>query len=123
MQEELDKNTELHYLIPLKRDSKLISNHDALAWDSTINFGDRALLCRKTMIDRKRYLYSFRDTYGAGKEDMGFVENSIRKESFDRERYLKQKDSFGTIVFISDLDLSEKEVYKIYSERWLTCNT
>ena len=54
---------------------------------------------------------------------MGFVENSIRKESFDRERYLKQKDSFGTIVFISDLDLSEKEVYKIYCERWLACNT
>ena len=82
-----------------------------------------ALLCRKTMISEKKYLYSFRDTYRAEKEDMGFVENSIRKESFDRERYLKQKDSFGTIVFISDLDLSEKEVYKIYSERWLTCNT
>ena len=119
MQEELDKNAELHYLLPLKRDSKLIGSHDALAWDSTIHCGDRALLCRKTMIDRKRYLYSFRDTYGVGKEDMGFVENSIRKESFDRERYLKQKDSFGTIVFISDLDLSENEVYKIYCERWL----
>ena len=119
MQEELDKHAELHYLLPLKRDSKLISNHDALAWDSTIHCGDRALLCRKTMISEKKYLYSFRDTYRAGKEDMGFVENSIRKESFDRERYLKQKDSFGTIVFISDLDLSEKEVYKIYCERWL----
>ena len=50
---------------------------------------------------------------------MGFVGKSINKEYFDRERYLKRKDSFGTIVFISDLDLSEKEVYKIYSERWL----
>ena len=45
MQEELDKNAELHYLLPLKRDSKLIRNHDALAWDGTIHFGDRALLC------------------------------------------------------------------------------
>ena len=50
---------------------------------------------------------------------MGYVENSIKKEVFDLEKYQKQKDSFGTIVFISDLDLSEKEVYKIYSERWL----
>ena len=48
---------------------------------------------------------------------MGFVGKSINKEYFDRERYLKQKDRFGTIVFISDLDLSEKEVYKIYCER------
>lgn len=30
-----------------------------------------------------------------------------------------RKESFGTIVFISDLDLSEKEVYWIYCERWL----
>ncbi len=119
MQEVLDKNAELHCLLPLKRDSKLIRNHDALAWESTIHSGDRALLCRKTMINEKKYLYAFRDTYRAGKGDMGFVDNSIRKESFDRERYLKQKDSFGTIVFISDLDLSEKEVYKIYCESFL----
>ena len=117
IQEELDKNEELHYILPLKRNSKFIRIHDVLAWDVTIHCGDRALLCRKTMINEKKYLYSFRDTYRAGKEDKGFVENSIRKESFDRERYLKQKDSFGTIVFISDLDLSEKEVYKIYCER------
>lgn len=30
-----------------------------------------------------------------------------------------RKESFGTIVFISDLDLSEKEVYRIYCEMWL----
>lgn len=119
MQEELDKNSDLHYLLPLKRDSKLIKNHDALSWNNTIHCGDRALLCRKTAVNGKKYLYAFRDTYRAGKEDMGFVEDSIRNESFDREKYLKQKESFGTIVFISDLDLSEKEVYKIYSERWL----
>lgn len=119
IQNELDKNSELHYILPLKRDSKLIRKHDALSWNNTIHCGDRALLCHKTMINEKQYLYAFKDTYRAGKEDMGFVENAIKKESFDHEKYFKQKDSFGTIVFISDLDLSEKEVYKIYAERWM----
>ena len=35
------------------------------------------------------------------------------------QRYLRQKESVGTIVFISDLDLSEKVVCRIYCERWL----
>ena len=119
IQEALNKNRELHYLLPLKRDSKLIREHDALSWERTIHFGDSALLCRKTAVNSNKYLYSFRDVYRAGKEDMGFVEGAIRNESFDIEKYKKQKESFGTIVFVSDLDLSEKEVYKIYSERWL----
>ena len=106
-------------LLPPKRDSKLIKEHDALSWDKTIHFGDSTLLCRKTAVDGNKYLYSFRDVYRAGKEDMGFVEGTIKKDSFDIEKYKKQKESFGTIVFVSDLDLSEKEVYRIYSERWL----
>ena len=119
IKEALDKNNELHYLLPLKRGAKLIKDNCALTWDKTIHFGDRVLLCCKKEVNDKKYLYSFRDVYRAGKEDMGYVENSIKKEVFDLEKYQKQKDSFGTIVFISDLDLSEKEVYKIYSERWL----
>lgn len=119
MQEELEKNSELHYLLPLKRSSKLIKEHDAFAWDKTLHCRDKALLCKKTAMNGGKFLYSFRDIYRAGKEDMGFIEDSIEKGSFDSEKYTKQKESFGTIVFISDLDLPEKEVYDIYCQRWL----
>lgn len=55
------------------------------------------------------FLYSFRDVYRSGKEDRSYVEESIRKGDFDIEKYRKERDGFGTIVFISDLDLSEKK--------------
>lgn len=119
IESELEKNKDLHYLLPLKRNSKLIESHDALSYSGAIHCGDKDLLCKKCEVQGGRFLYSFRDVWRSGKEDRSYVEGSIRKGDFDIEKYRKERDGFGTIVFISDLDLSEKEVYRIYDERWL----
>ena len=46
------------------------------------------------------------------------MERSIKK-AFDTDKYLKKKDSFGTIVFESDEDMQPLIAYRSYSDRWL----
>lgn len=119
IEDELKQNKELHFLLPLKRNSSLIKKHEALSWENAFHVGDKGILCKKSKTKENRFLYSFKDLRRASIEDRSFVESAISKENFNKAKYDEQKDSFGTIVFISDLDLSEKEVYKIYMERWL----
>lgn len=54
----------------------------------------------------------------ASKEEHGFVRNSAA-EDFDAEKYLRKRDSFGTVVFESDEDMDPAVAYGSYSDRWL----
>ena len=48
-----------------------------------------------------------------------FVHFYSATNNFDPEKYAKQQERFGTIVFESDADLPPKTIYKCYEERWL----
>lgn len=119
IESELADNKDLHYLLPLKRNSRLIGAHDALSYSDAMHCGDKDLLCKKCSVQSGRFLYSFSDVWRSGKEYRSYMDGSIKNGSFDIEKYRKERDGFGTIVFISDLDLPLKEVYRIYEERWL----
>lgn len=45
IESELEKNKDLHYLLPLKRNLKLIESHDALSYSGAIHCSDKDLLC------------------------------------------------------------------------------
>ena len=112
-------NPDLHFLLPVKRDAKIVDKCNALSFDTAFHYGDKTLQGKKVLLKDSRFLYSFKDAYRARKEEQAFLNQAIKKGSYNKEQYEEREERFGTIAFISDLDLTLVDVYKIYEERWL----
>ena len=119
IEEELKNRPDLHFLTPLKRNDRAIIGNDMLNYEGVIEGIDRHVLYRKKKIRGGRYLYSYRDVSLSSKEEHDFLEKARTRKDFDQDRYTFRKDSFGTIVFESDMDLDPSIAYLCYDERWL----
>ena len=108
-------NADLHYLNPVKRNSKLIGSHSMLAFEGVLK-GYPGVSYKKARAGA-RWLYSFRDSGKAAKEDADFIARA-GKEGYDHAEYLERRDRFGTVVFECDLDWPPEDVYYAYSRRW-----
>ena len=107
-------NPGLHFLIPLRRDSKVIDEYRLLAFDSALRNRD-AVQCRKVRMQDGRFLYSFRDVQVAQAEERTWTNSH---EDYDPGVLAELRREFGTIVFISDLDAPPETIYSAYEERW-----
>lgn len=104
---------ELHFLIPLKRDSSLIVKYKM--YDYNKSLADRpGITCRKEKMIDGKYLYSYHDAQLASNEETTWTKN---KEDDPSELNEKRK-IFGSIVFISDVDMDPSVAYTAYEERW-----
>ncbi len=112
------RNKDLHYLNPLKRNSKYISRHRLHEYTGQMSWNPGILY--KTAYDEGdgKYLYSFRDTAQAHKEDYAWLSHSQKDRVFSNALYLEEWSGFGTILLESDLDLSAEMAYRVYSRRW-----
>lgn len=119
IESELKQKPDLHFLLPVKRDAKMVAEYDALSFDAAFHYGDKTLQGKKVALDNGGFLYSFKDTNLAGKEEKDYLDQAIRKGTYTAEAYREKEERFGTIAFNSDLDLSLKDVYKIYKQRWI----
>ena len=116
--EELSEHPDLHFLTPIKRNDKRVSDNDMLTFDGMVEGIDRQVLCKKAQIKGGRFLYSFRDRSKAEAEEYSLLKRMSRDKGFSQEDYYGARDSFGTIVFLSDLDMEPKTAYLCYAERW-----
>jgi len=119
IEDDLKTNKDLHFILPQKRDASVVKNNDGYSYDTVFHYGSKTIQGKKVKLKNGRFLYSFKDVYRAGKEEKNFVDQAIKNGNYDQKTYEEKKEQFGTIVFISDLDLTLEEVYKIYEERWL----
>lgn len=100
------------YIIPLKRSSRLAA--EAIkSIGGKLGMRDREVLCGKVKIG-DRFYYAFRDLDTESKERTSFFQS----KRFTMEKFVSRSDSFGTIVFESDLDLDPLTVYRSYEDRW-----
>ena len=118
IEEDLKERPNLHFISPLKRNDRRILANGMLGFDEVVTGTDKSVVGKKVTLPDGTYLYSFRDSYRAGKEECSVITNSKKKKSFDSEKYLSHKDTYGLIVFESDVDLSLSQVYKCYEDRW-----
>lgn len=111
----------LHYLLPIKRDDVRIDKYKLYDYDSMLTDDkNKDLLAKKVKVEGKvpYFLYSFYDRGKAAKEEKDYFKNNKGKE-FSKEELDKKDKTFGTIVFESDVDKEEDEIYRLYDERWL----
>jgi hypothetical protein len=116
---DLKSRPNLHYMTPMRRVDRRIMDNSMLDFNEVVTGTDKSVVGKKVELSKGKYLYSFRDSYLASKEERSFIARSKKKKSFNSEKYLSHKDRYGVIVFESDLDLSLTQVYKSYEDRWL----
>lgn len=115
----LEEHPKLHYLTPIKRNSKQIQEFSMYDYQGLIDNIEEEVLYKKHAIGDKKFLYAFRNVSKANNEHSTYLRRARLKHDFELDNYRKMESNFGTIVFESDLDLSPKTVYRCYADRWL----
>ena len=111
-------NPDLHYLNPVKRNSKLISQHHMLDFMGILP-GYEGITFRKEKCSvTDKWLYSFRDSTKVGKEERDWLRRAKKDNTYSLEALREKQQTFRTIVLECDLDLPSETVYKAYTERW-----
>ena len=117
--ENAEKKEGLSYLIPLKKDSKLISKYGMDAPTEHLDgFKDRTVLYKKKKMSNGKFLYAFRDPKEAYEQEVGYIQHASKKANYDAGKYQDKKSQFGLIVFRSCSDLDPLTVYQAYAQRW-----
>ena len=119
IKEELSERPDLHFLTPIKRNDKRISDNDMLSFDGVLAGIDAHVVYKKARIKGGRYLYAFKDAKKAAKEEATYIANAKRKNTFSPEKYAEKRNTFGVMVLESDQDLALEVAYKCYQDRWL----
>lgn len=115
---QFQANPDLHYLNPVKRNSKLIANHDLLDFTGILT-GYKGITFRKEKcVGTDKWLYSYRDAYRASQEEQDWLARAYKNDTYSLEELRKKQRTFGTVALECDLDLPPEVVYKAYSSRW-----
>ena len=117
-EEHFKANPDLHYLNPIKRNAKFIETHSMYEFDGLLSDRDNIQFKKVKVNGKDKYLYSFRDAVIAANEEKAYLARAQKDETYDHKAYLAERQSFGTMVLESDLDLEPEMVYKMYEERW-----
>jgi transposase len=115
-EEEFEKNPGLHFLNPIKRNSKAIEANSMLEFESVLPKHD-GILSKKARSGRK-WLYSYRDVGLAAKEESDYVARAKKSGEYDDKELKERRESFGTMVLESDLEMTAEQAYDAYSKRW-----
>ena len=117
-QEQFSTHKDLHYLNPIKRNSKFIETHNLLTFDNLLP-GYSGITYRKEKCSGvDKWLYSFRSSVDAAQEEKSWLEQARKDDSYIANEFIEQQKKFGTIILECDLDLPAETDYKIYMNRW-----
>ena len=111
-------NPDLHYLNPIKRNSKLIETHDLLDFTLLLPGYEGVTFRKEKCTGKDKWLYSFRDSHKASKEEHDWLRRARKNNTYSLEALREKQRTFGTIVLECDLDLPAETAYKAYEKRW-----
>lgn len=116
--DQFEKNPDLHYLNPVKRNSKLIERHHMLDFTAILPGYDGITYRKEKCVGTDKWLYSFRDSYKAAKEERDWLARAKKNKTYSLDVLREKQKTFGTIVLECDLDLPAEIAYKAYEKRW-----
>jgi transposase len=116
--EHFEKNPELHYLNPVKRNSKFIGRHNMLDFTAILPGYEGITYRKEKCVGTSKWLYSYRDSHKAAKEESDWLRRAKKNGTYSLDVLREKQKSFGTIVLECDLDLPAEIAYKAYDKRW-----
>lgn len=111
-------NPNLHYLNPVKRNSKLIFRHNMLDFTGILPGYEGVTFRKEKCTGTDKWLYSYRDSYKASKEERDWLRRARKNNTYSLEALREKQKAFGTIVLECDLDIPAEIAYKAYEKRW-----
>lgn len=130
-----DSHPNLHYLNPLKRSTAYADQYHLYDYDGVLSLESDGPNDQNGVIYYKKaayqtangethWLYSYKDVYRAMMEEESWAANQ-QKEKQDtcevapfNEALNARRETFGTIIMESDLELSPEKAYMTYDSRW-----
>ena len=116
--EQFEAHSDLHYLNPVKRNSKLIERHNMLDFTGILSGYEGITYKKEKCVGIDKWLYSYRDSYKASKEEADWLRRAKNAGTYKLEDLREKQKTFGTIVLECDLDLPPETAYKAYDSRW-----
>ena len=116
--DQFEANKDLHYLNPVKRNSKLIERHRMLDFTGILPGYEGITFRKEKCTGTDKWLYSYRDSYKASKEEGDWLRRAKKDKSYSLEALREKQKTFGTIVLECDLDIPAETAYKAYEKRW-----
>ena len=117
-QQQFKDHPDLHYLNPIKRNSKLIDRHQMLDFTGILDGFDWITFRKEKCSGVDKWLYSYRDSAKASKEERDWLRRAKKDKTYSLEKLREKQAGFGTVVLECDLDLPAETVYKAYAKRW-----
>lgn len=117
-QQQFKDHPDLHYLNPIKRNSKLIDTHQMLDFTGILDGFDWITFRKEKCSGVDKWLYSYRDSAMASKEERDWLRRAKKEKNYSLEKLQEKQAVFGTVVLECDLDLPAETVYKAYARRW-----
>lgn len=105
---------ELHFLLPIRRNSKYIEKYHLREYKNKLNNIDTVLYSKAYDKQDKVWIYSFHDATIAGREHKSYVHNFEKRSG----NFLDELSNFGDIDIISDIDMTPEKAYEYYQGRW-----
>jgi hypothetical protein len=111
-------NPDLHYLNPIKRNSKRIETHALYDFTGILAGYDGITYRKEKCTGADKWLYSFRDADRAAKEERNWLASAKKGGTYNLDALRAKQRMFGTVILECDLDMPPEMAYKAYSERW-----
>lgn len=111
-----EANPDLHYLNPLKRNSRLAATHGMYGYDGVLKEMPGITFRKAKVSGKEKWLYSFRDSERAAKEEKDYLRHA--GDGYSDSEFKERQALFGTVVLESDLDMTPEQAYFAYSRRW-----
>ena len=116
--DQFKANKDLHYLNPVKRNSRLIERHSMLDFTGILPGYEGITFRKEKCSGTDKWLYSYRDSHKASKEEQDWLRRAKKNKTYSLEVLREKQKTFGTIVLECDLDLPAETAYKAYEKRW-----
>lgn len=111
---------ELHFLSPIRKNSKAIGRLGLNAYNGSLKTYPGVTYCVVNDVETGLFYYSFRDAERAAEEEVAYLLSKRRSGKGMTDEELKlAKEGFGTIIYQSDLDMAPELAYDTYRQRWL----
>lgn len=116
--DQFQANPDLHYLNPVKRNSRLIERHSMLDFTGILPGCEGVTYRKEKCSGADKWLYAYRCSAAAFAEERSWLNRAGRDGGYDLQELKRRQRSFGTIVLECDLDLPPEIAYKAYESRW-----
>lgn len=111
-------NPKLHFLNPVKRNSKYVETHHLLDFDGVLKDREGVTYRKAKVNGQEKWLYAYRDARRAAAEEAAYLANAKKEGKYSHDEHAGKRKFFGVIVLESDVDLTFEDAYRAYEERW-----